>query len=1077
MKKIALFLLFPVQLFLSLTSFSQQTVTISVDAQALQKPISPYIFGKNNSLSDNPASPLTEIKWQRLRDLGINLFRENGGNNATKYNWRLKLSSHPDWYNNVYPHDWDFAAGSLQENIPGAQGMWAFQLIGKAAGSDTANFDANAYNNSQAWSGIRQNLCGNGVVNPAGGELALVNGDPSHYLENWTADSTTGILTHWFGINGIGLDSNRIRYWSMDNEPEIWNGTHDDVYPVQPSAEEFMQKYFDVAKKARAAYPGIKLLGPVPANEWQWFNWNNDKIGYKGKQYTWLEYFILRVAEEQVLTGIRLLDVLDIHFYPEMTNSAQIVQLHRVFFDETYSFPGANGVKRLGVGGWDNNLTKEYIFKRCKTWLETYMGADNGVALSVSEMGIKGNDPNVTASWYASTLGEFAKQGVELFTPWDWKTGMDEVIHLFSHQAQKYYVPGVSSEEVYVSAYPTENASRDTMTVFLVNRHLSESRTADLNLKDFRVKNGSYSLYTLSGLPQSETFVSDTTNALHKTTVQILGNIINIPLLPLSVSALVLIRDTTAAGPYGDFVTQVEAETGTLSGVSISTSIHGYSGTGYVTGFDNANDKVTVSVTVPEKGLYKIVIRYQNPQQKSQNVWVNDGYASVVNFPVSTTFSLADAGGYVFEEGLNTITVSKNWGWTEIDKFEIYTTQKNTYHITPLLVDTAASDETKALYGYMLSQFGKNIISGQTHDYYGQIQNLTGWSPMLRVGDMQHFTDGYPYLWQDDHHTFGKDDDGTVDELISWYNSTDKKGIVSLQWHWHSPTGGEAGTNTFYTDQTTFDVTKAVTEGTQENTDIIRDIDDIAIQLKKFEDAGVPILWRPLHEAGGAWFWWGAKGPAACLKLYDILYDRLQNVHQLHNLIWVWSTPETDWYPGNDKVDIVGYDSYPGSFNYGTQKNYFDKLYHLTGGEKLVAMSENGPIPDPDDCLELDAPWSWFMSWNDLTFSQNTSEHLQDVYDNTRVLKIGVKTGIGVTKQTQALKIWPNPANDQVNLSLPASQNEASVRITDMGGRELYNRKLENNSLELNINKYMPGMYIVHITSGNETETGYFIKQ
>ena len=203
------------------------------------------------------------------------------------------------------------------------------------------------------------------------------------------------------------------------------------------------------------------------------------------------------------------------------------------------------------------------------------------------------------------------------------------------------------------------------------------------------------------------------------------------------------------------------------------------------------------------------------------------------------------------------------------------------------------------------------------------------------------------------------------------------------------PTGGAAGTNTFYTDFTTFDVTRAVTPGTQEYTDIIRDIDDIAVQLKKFEDAGVPILWRPLHEAGGGWFWWGAKGPEACLELYTILYDRLQNYHHLHNLIWVWSTPETDWYPGNDKVDIVGYDSYPGVYNYGNQKNAFDILYNLTGGNKLVAMSENGPIPNPDDCLDLDAPWSYFMSWSDLVFQQNTTGHLQDVYSNPRVLKFG----------------------------------------------------------------------------------------
>ncbi len=551
----------------ALQALRSKLSALTVDARADQKPISPYIFGKNSNLSDSPSAPLTAGQWQRLRDLGIKMFRENGGNNATKYNWRLKLSSHPDWYNNVYAHDWDFAAKSLQTNIPAAQGMWAFQLIGKAAKTKTANFNDWNYNHSQWWEGVAQNLCGGGQVNAAGGGDALVEGDISKYLENWTADSTTGILDHWFGPGGIGLNPDGIKYWSMDNEPEIWEGTHDDVYPVQPSAEEFMQKYFEVAKKARASYPGIKLVGPVPANEWQWFNYKGNLVTYNGKQYPWLEYFILRVAEEEELTGIRLLDVLDVHFYPDTKNSAEIVQLHRVFFDETYNYPGANGVKKTGAGGWDNSLKKEYLFKRCKTWLEQYMGADNGVGLSVSEVGIAGDNPNVTASWYASTLGEFAKQGVEIFTPWSWKTGMDEVIHLFSNQAQKFYVDGVSSEELYVSAYPTENASRDTMTIFLVNRHLTESRTADLNLKDFRVKNGTYSLYTLSGLPQSETFVSclcECAEENHMCKLQETSSIFHLHHFPYQ--PLFWLKIQQPPGPYGDFVTGVEAETGTLTG-------------------------------------------------------------------------------------------------------------------------------------------------------------------------------------------------------------------------------------------------------------------------------------------------------------------------------------------------------------------------------------------------------------------------------------------------------------------------------------------------------------------------------
>lgn len=117
-----------------------QTVTIQIDASAGRKPISPFIFGKNNCLSDDPSKPLTSSEWQFLRDAGVKMFRENGGNNATKYNWRLKLSSHPDWYNNVYQHDWDFAAKSMQDNISGNYGIWAFQLIGKSASNTGNNF-------------------------------------------------------------------------------------------------------------------------------------------------------------------------------------------------------------------------------------------------------------------------------------------------------------------------------------------------------------------------------------------------------------------------------------------------------------------------------------------------------------------------------------------------------------------------------------------------------------------------------------------------------------------------------------------------------------------------------------------------------------------------------------------------------------------------------------------------------------------------------------------------------------------------------------------------------------------------
>lgn len=523
-------------LLLSMFSIGQTPVKITVNAGDVLHPVSPYIYGRNNSLSDNPAKPLSAFEWNRLKEAGVTFFRENGGNNSTKYNWKRKLSSHPDWYNNVFAHDWSYMAQSLQKNIPNAQGMWGFQLIYKAAKTGSYNFSSWNYNKSQWWSGVRQNLCGGGTVNPAGGDNALVDGNPDLYLEDWPADSTVKILDHWF--NEKGIDSAKVKFWSMDNEPEIWYGTHDDVMPQQLSAEDFMQRFFEVAKKARAKFPGIKICGPVPANEWQWYNWDGDRVDYKGKKYTWLEYFILRIAEEQRATGIKLLDVLDIHFYPTDTKNEDIVQLHRVFFDRTYNYPLANGVKRLN--GWDNSLTKEYILARCDDWLKKYIGADHGVTFGVSETGIKSNNANIVALWYASTLGEFAKQGVEFFSPWGWKNGMWEVLHLLSNYSQKNYVNGSSDNEKFVSVYPSINDNRDSLTLILVNRHLTETQNIEITINDFKVKNQAIEMISLSNLPANETFVSHTNNALKTIPVNAPVYNLKLSLEPLSVNAVVL---------------------------------------------------------------------------------------------------------------------------------------------------------------------------------------------------------------------------------------------------------------------------------------------------------------------------------------------------------------------------------------------------------------------------------------------------------------------------------------------------------------------------------------------------------
>jgi mannan endo-1,4-beta-mannosidase len=425
-----------------------------------------------------------------------------------------------------------------------------------------------------------------------------------------------------------------------------------------------------------------------------------------------------------------------------------------------------------------------------------------------------------------------------------------------------------------------------------------------------------------------------------------------------------------------------EAETGVLTGVSFSTSVVGYSGTGYVTGFDNPSDNVLINVSVSTAGIYKLYVRYISVfGDKTQSIYVNGVFSSDAIFTTTSTFISIQVGTVSLNAGSNSISIKNNWGYVDIDNIGIEVKPPNVYNITPNLINPNANTKTKALYNLMRGQFGHCIFSGQTN-YWPELIAISGKAPAVRGFDMQNYSPQNPWGWSGCcTPAYAAWDDGTVQSAIDWYNSTGGYGIVTFHWHWFSPSGGSLQNSTFYTSGTSFDVSRAVVTSNQEYTDVIRDIDAIAVQLKRLETAGVPVLWRPLHEAGGGWFWWGAKGPVACKALYDIMYDRLTNYHNINNLIWVWSTPEPAWYPGNSKVDIIGYDSYPGAYNYTTQKSVFDQLYTIVGGQKLIALSENGPIPNIAQSFSEDAPWSYFMSWVDLVTQQNTNAHIVTSYN------------------------------------------------------------------------------------------------
>ncbi len=489
---------------------------------------------------------------------------------------------------------------------------------------------------------------------------------------------------------------------------------------------------------------------------------------------------------------------------------------------------------------------------------------------------------------------------------------------------------------------------------------------------------------------------------------------------------------------------KIEAEDGILTGdLSVYTAISGFSGEGYVGNFTSDFDTLTVRVSIESAHAYQLAVIFNTPSdEKTQNLLVNGAVMGQITTPPNSGFDTLDVGGIWLDEGENAISIAKSWGWVNIDAFLLTPRPINIYEPTKQLIDPDAGGFTKALYARLLAGYGTHILSGMhdtRKDLNGDYINLDNLKdeglpqPAIFSSDLSSYTTLNPWLWDSESgdHTFGYvgDQSRTIEGILDWYALHEGRGIIELTWHWHAPIAEEAGVNNFYTENVDFDVRQAITTGTDEYNAVLEDIDSIAVQLKRLEDTGIAVLWRPLHEAGGAWFWWGAHGPEPTLTLWDLLYDRLTTHHDIHNLIWIWSTPEADWYPGNDKVDIIGYDSYPGEYNYGSQKSMFDRLYDMTHGEKMIAMTENGPIPDIDALFEQDTPWAWWSTWAELTFSHNSMEHIAESYGHSKVLTADSPIAIGTVSNSSVVEI--------------SSESEGSVNESSVS------ENLSNTSSEL----------------------------
>ncbi len=466
----------------------------------------------------------------------------------------------------------------------------------------------------------------------------------------------------------------------------------------------------------------------------------------------------------------------------------------------------------------------------------------------------------------------------------------------------------------------------------------------------------------------------------------------------------------------------VEAEACSLSnGATVATNVYGteypgYSGDGFV--WASNSGTITLEVTVPKSAMYEIKTRcwmYLGNLGESRLQAISINGESKGNFYIPNKGGWMDYsfGFFYLEAGTAKIEIgtSGSWGFILYDKVSFDYADMPDLNIEPTPCDPKATPETKSLMKYLTSVYGNHVISGQQEIYgsgnngdyeleFNYIYDKTGKYPAIRGFDMMNYNPLYGW------------EDGTTDRMIQWVK--EKGGIATSSWHINVPvdftsyTLGEKldWTKCTYKPTASFKTANCLDTTTKEYAYLMMAIDDLAKQLLILQDAKVPVLLRPFHEAegnnntdgSGAWFWWGSAGSDVYKQLWKLLYTTLTEKYGIHNVIWEVNlytyANSLEWYPGNEYADIVAYDKYEGSpytWKTSAATTAFLTLVNDTNDTKMVAMSENDVIPDIKNITNEGAWWLYFCPWygDFITSSRyNDPVLLNTIYNSQNVVTL-----------------------------------------------------------------------------------------
>ncbi len=470
-------------------------VAVSIDTAANRHPINPNIYG----VASGDSTTLAQLNAPMNR---------LGGNNTSRYNWLLNADNKDaDWYFESigYPSS---VAGEVGDTFisntkaAGAQALVTIPMIGwvanlgpnraKLASFSQAKYGTQTGNDSQWFPDA-----GNGIL--ASTNQQITGNDPND--ADIPADSTfqqawvQHIVSQWGAASAGGL-----RYYILDNEHSIWFSTHVDVHPTGATMDEIETKMLAYAAMIKTVDPTALVVGP---EEWGWsgylysgydqqygalHGWSNlpDRNNHGGMDY--LPWLLSQLKQNTVAGGLQPLDVFTVHYYPqggEFSNDVSTAtQLLRN--RSTRSLWDPNYVDESWIG------TQVELIPRLKNWVSTYYVPGTPVGITEYNWGAESSINGATAQ--ADIYGIFGQQGLDLATRWtipDPSTPTFKAMQMYRNYdgAQSAFGDtGVSAAVPNpddVSAFAALRSTDSALTVMVINKYLTGSTPATLNLSHF----------------------------------------------------------------------------------------------------------------------------------------------------------------------------------------------------------------------------------------------------------------------------------------------------------------------------------------------------------------------------------------------------------------------------------------------------------------------------------------------------------------------------------------------------------------------------------------------------------------